>query len=344
MPNLSFEDLDRLTRELSSLSRSGIPLPDGLRQLSSTLKPGRLKSLSGELAVASDKGVPLSQALSGASVSVPRGFVALIQCAEVSGDLRSVLAFAVEHSRRIKRHRSGVLTTLVYPTFVVMILIGTLYFLSNSIIPRLIETELQLGAEFPPLTRLVFGVSRWFYGREGALLAILLAALVVSVLLVRPIRERALGLLGRLPGFRPLIGLSDAALFTHTVGRMLKHRVPLPYALEASSLAVWEGDTRNMLEQMSHAAAQGNRVGPLLRGRIPSMAVYLFRQGEERGDLADTCEGIADYCEERFERVSKRALAILEPAILLAVALCIGAILAGIYLPLFSIPKVVGGM
>lgn len=342
MADIKFEDLDRLALELSSMTRAGIPLPEGLRQLAESLKPGRLKSLAGDLAAASDKGVPLSRALGDSPIVIPAGFIALVQCAEVSGDLRSVMAFAVEHARRVKRHRSAVFTTLVYPVIVLVVLVATIVFLSRSVVPQLLETAYQMNAEFPLPTMALIYVCDLFTGDSGLCMALILGVMILSLLFVQPVQERFMGLLTHLPGFRSLIALSDTALFSHALGRMLGHGVPLPSALSAAGLAVWEKSTRAMIRKMTEAATQGHRVGPLIGGEVPSMAAYLFRQGEERGDLADACAGIAEYCEDRFDRLSKRAVAFLEPAVLLIVALLIALVLTGIYLPLFSIPRMVG--
>jgi type II secretory pathway component PulF len=99
-----------------------------------------------------------------------------------------------------------------------------------------------------------------------------------------------------------------------------------------------------MLGSMAKAAAQGHKVGPLLAGRIPATAAWLFRQAEETGSLPEACTGIASYCEDRFDRVSKRSLTVLEIILLLCVSLVVGITIVSIYLPVFQIPKVVGGM
>src|SRR5688572_12551288 len=104
MARLSVDELERLTAELASFARAGIPMPQGLRQLEQSLGRGRLRAVAGYLAQEAERGVPLSDALQRSPIGVAPEFASVLRCAEQSGDLRSVLDFAADHARRIQRH------------------------------------------------------------------------------------------------------------------------------------------------------------------------------------------------------------------------------------------------
>jgi type IV pilus assembly protein PilC len=343
MASLTVEELDRLTAELASFTRAGIPVPDGLRQLAKSLGYGRLAKVSGFLASQMEAGVPLSEALLRSPVPVPAEFASIIRCAEQSGDMRSILDFAADHSRRIQRHRAAIATTLVYPAAVVIAMYVIGMFILMFLVPKFKDIYDQLGAELPAPTVAIVELSNIFnHDFVVLVLTIILVSVLFRISFSSQARDRFYGFLGALPGFRNLAALSDTALFMKFIGRMTARGVPLHESLRAASMAVWLGRTRASLRAMAGAAEGGHMVAPLLSGEIPATAAWLFSQAEQRGDLPAACEGIADYCEDRFDRLSKRALAVIEPTLLLVVALIVGYLLVSMYLPLFNIPKLIG--
>lgn len=341
MASLSVEELERLTADLASFARAGIPMPAGLRQMEQSLGRGKLRSVAAFLAQESEHGVPLSEAMLRAPVKIAPEFASVMRCAEQSGDLRAVLDFAADHARRMQRHRAAITTALVYPAFVVLALGISTMLMLVFIVPKFKDIYDQLGAELPAPTQLIVDASNLF-AHNAHFILLPLIALLLLVAFSREFRSRVYSGLGSLPGFRGLAALSDTALFMKFVGRMTARGIPLPDSLRAASTAVWLGRTRDSLRAMAGAAEGGHTVASLLSGEVPATAAWLFAQAEQRGDLPAACEGIADYCEDRFDRTSKRALAVLEPTLLLLVALTVAFLLISMYLPLFNIPRIVG--
>jgi type II secretory pathway component PulF len=90
---------------------------------------------------------------------------------------------------------------------------------------------------------------------------------------------------------------------------------------------------------MAERGEQGHAVGDGLDGLASPVVAYLFRQAEARGDLADSCQGIAEYCEDRYEKLSSQILAALEPILIVMLGLIIGTIIVALYMPLFDLPR-----
>ncbi len=342
MSTIDINELDRLTSELASFARSGVPLPEGLAQLHSSLPGGKLKSLSGELSAATAQGQPLSEALKNSSITVPASFAALVRCGEISGDLSGVLDFALKHGRRLKNHRASMMTILIYPLLVLVVMVVILAFTMMVIMPRFTDIYEQLGAQLPGPTQLLVDVSDMFSQGFGILVVLALLA-VGGYLLIAAASERLPSrLMAFLPGVRSLVYLSDTSIMTEFVGHLLGRGVPLPEACRAASLVVYNEDMRRSLEKMAVASEQGGTSGDELNSGIPATAAWLYRQGEARGTLADSCAGIARYCENRFEIVSRRTLHLMEPMFILIISVFCGAMVIALYLPLFNIPKIMG--
>ena len=342
MARLTHQEIDRFAQELGSFVRSGMPLPDALHELASHVPPGRLQQLSREAAQATQQGTPLAEALRKSTITVPREFIALIECGEITGDMRSILDYAMQHARRVTRFRSALLTGIVYPVMLLVLLILVLAFIANFVIPYFIKIFEDLRVPLPMTTDIVFSTSPLFQGALGAIVVSLLILLLVLPLMMQSSREPILSFVSQLPGFSVLTATGDTAIYTRFLAEMLPRGVPLPMALQAAALAVTRNRTRLSLRRMSKAAEQGNAAHEYLDTHTPATAAFLFRQGEESGRLAESCAAISDYCEDRFERLGKYTMATFEPALIFIIAVVVAFVIFSIYMPLFSIPKVVG--
>jgi len=341
MNRLNPNDLDRLTSELASFARSGVPMPEGLAQLHESLPAGQLKKLTSETAEATGQGAALSDALKSSSVKVPDSFVALVRCGEIGGDMCGVLDFALENGRRLRRHRASMSTLFVYPMLVLLILIIVFGLALAFIVPKFKDIYDQLGAELPEPTQILVGFSQ-FLASGGMLFAIVLVIASLYLVIAAFLDRLPQWMIGSLPGVRGLVNLSDTAIMTEFVGRLLDRGVPLPEACRAASLVVSKNDMRESLLRMAEVAEQGGASSQELNPGMPATAAWLYRQGESRGTLSDACAGIARYCEARFDLVSRRTLYLMEPLFILVIALVIGYTVIALYLPLFNIPKIVG--
>ena len=343
MRQLSISDLERLITELSHFSKAGIAMPEGLYQLEKSLEPGLLKNTTGQLSAELQKGVRLSDALRKMEPAFPAELSAIVRCGEESGDLRSILEFTAQHSRKLSQHRAALFTAVIYPLIVLSLLVLVIAFILVKILPKFKDIYDQLGAELPAPTMLLVDISDMFIHTPLILLGAILAIVLSIVILLWPEgRRRFQQSMASLPGFGGLTTLSDTSMFTKFVGFMTARGMALDEALRIASITVWHPRMRATLLTMADAAAKGISVGPLLAGSIPATAAWLFEQAEIRGNLPEACGGISAYCDDRFERLSKRVLAALEPMLLIGAAFIIGFIVISLYLPLFNIPRIVG--
>lgn len=339
MGTLGYPQLEFMTREMASLARANIPLPEGLNQLAAAADSRRMREAYYQIAGALEQGQPLSGAL--ASAAAPPEFVAAIQCAEVSGDMADVLEFAIEHCRRVDRFYARLATLVLYPLLIVSIAAPIITVLCMVVVPRFEDIFAQLGAELPAPTQVVLQASHLL--QNGLGLGILAGSLLVLAWTCSPLFKRGMPfLLQRLPFFKDLLLLSDLAMLMRFFERMLRRGLPLPVVLRAASLAVWGARLRGRLFMMAVRAEQGIMVFNTLQGVIPALPLHLLQQAERRGDLVETCPGVARYCEERFTLRADAKLVMLEPILVVFLGALIGGIVVALYLPLFNLPKLIG--
>lgn len=341
MASLTAAEIDQFMTELDGLVRTNAPLPDGLRRFAAGRPAGSQRQFCERLAAGLESGKPFDQAARDSGVRVPPHVIAVLRCMEISGKGSEILDFAVNHGRRCRRHRDALVTAAFYPALVLLVCMGILWLFANFLHPRLVDIFSQLGAELPGATLLAIGLGRLFTGPAGTSVMVLLAAILATFFLVARLRELLIEAIAALPGLDTLVAVGDTAVSMRFVGVMLKGGVPLHVALEAAGFSVALERTRAALRIMSRAAESGQPSAPHLPRTTPATAAWLYRSAEERGDLPETCLGISDYCENTFDRLSVRRLAIFEPLMIVALALFIGFFVISSYLPLFMIPKVI---
>jgi len=190
--------------------------------------------------------------------------------------------------------------------------------------------------------QLLWTASEFLASPAGVIASALALFLLAGPLLTESGNNRLLDLLSHTPFVRPLVDLSDSAMWLRFTGAMLARNVPLHEALRAASLAVNSHLTRTALGEMAIAAERGHRISDRLPGGTPSAAAYMFEQGESRGCLGSSCPAIAGYCEQKFELLSRRASQLLEPALLVVLGMFVTAYLYAWYGPLFDLPKHIG--
>ncbi len=342
MARLTLDDLDRLSRELAHLTRSGIALPDGLRAFAASTHRGTLKSLTSQVAQAMQQGKPLSQALAESNPLPPPDFIYLVRAGERSGQLETLLMSASDQARRMRRHRSALATAATYPFIVIIAALMIMFLLANTFLPQLSDIYRQLGAaQLPGATQFVFDIGYVLSGTSGVIILLLLVGCIVFLLLPS-VRDSVYRGMLRIPGLDLLSALSDTTVAMRSLGVLLAGGVPLNEALHVARLTVWERRFALSLDQMARAAEKGQPTAPLLSSAVPSTAAWLYAEAERRGSLPEACDGIARYCEERFDRISVNSITVIEPVLIILLGLLMGFVVISCYLPLFMIPKIMG--
>ena len=339
MASLGYSKLEFMMREMASLARAGIPLPDGLRKLAESAEDGRIREAYGQIAKQLDQGRSLSEAM--AALSAPADFVAAIRCAEYSGEMSEVLEYAIEHCRRVDRFYGKLANLLLYPVLVMALAFPILVMLGMYVVPKFQDIFEQLGGDLPAPTQLLVNFGAIMsQGRVGYVLLAL--AVLVLVWCCSPLFMRSMPfLLQRLPFFNRMVLLSDVAMLMRFLERMLPRGLPLPQILLAASLSVWSKPLQSRLQQMAEQAEKGLQVFGSLQGVIPALPLHLLRTAEARGDLVESCPGVARYCEERFEIGSQVHLTRLEPLLIIMLGFMVGGAVICLYLPLFKIPTMI---
>ena len=337
---------DRLTfaRQLATLVRAGVPLDRSL-SLSRDLaaKPALRRVIDGTLKELRS-GQSLAHSLAANEHFFPPLYVAMVRAGEASGTLPAVLDRLVEFEEFSAELRGYLLSALIYPILLLVVGGVAIGFLLGFVVPRFAQIFEEAGKELPLPTQVLMDVSMAF--RDYGWLAVLV--IVGAVLLFnRWIRTES----GRLRWDQwrlkaPLLGdvslKLEIARFAKTMGTLLTQAVPIISALRLTREVLSNRRVAAAVEPLIQGIKRGQGLAaPLAEtGLFPVLAVQLMTLGEQTGKLDSMLLELAAIYDREVRVATKRLVAFIEPAVILAMGLVVGTIVISTLLAIVSINEV----
>jgi len=335
------QDVANLTRELSIMLGAGQDLDRSLRFLVDTAPNPRVRATVESLRKTVRDGGSLAGALAEHPGSFPRIYVGLVRAGEAGGTLAPTLERLADLLERERSLASTITSAMIYPGLLLLVAIGSITLLLTQVLPQFVPLFEQNGAALPRPTQLLIatGDAVSAYGIY-ALLAIIALVLAARQTLRRP-RPRLLmdRLLLRLPVVGGLTREIVAARFTRTLGTLLNNGVPLIAALGIVQDAIGNLAGVAAVERATVSAKGGAGLSRPLEesGVFPARTVYLLRLGEETAQLGPMALRAAEIHEEKTRLGVQRLVALLVPAITVAMGAVIAAIVASLLLAMLGL-------
>ena len=334
------KDMAVFCRQFVSILRAGVPISTVLSMMGQQTENRRLTAAIREMQADIEKG----ETLAGAMRRHPRIFnsmlVNMVAAGEASGSLEDSFRQMEIYFERVKRTKGAVVRAMIYPCILLCVMIGVLIVMMTRIIPQFLQTFEEMGVELPFLTRCVMAVSDWFVAWWWLLLAVLAALVVGGIFFGRTRRgKHFFGFIARrAPVFGRLTVRSACADLCRTLSLLLASGITLNDALELAARNMRNIDFEEAVRATRAAVTRGQplHTGLAAAGLFPPMVVNLAGVGEETGDLQDMLGKVADYYDDEVEDATKRLLALLEPAVILFMAVFVVIIVLSIFLPMLS--------
>ena len=324
-----YEDITAWCRELGWLLKAGINLSDGLEILGAANRAMRLGPAC-EAIRSGIRGGQSLQAAMAASGLFPADIVSMVDVAEASGTLPSVLE-RIAHSReQMEKVRERITSALVYPSLLVAIAAAAVMFIMYYIVPTLKEVITNSGGPVPGAAHFVIGISDWLIANGAMLLVSMgLAGLAAALAAqVQAVRQAAFTLSTYLPVLGGLIRNAAAIRFCRTLATLLEAGVGLSEGLRLMKMGEPSAEIRRVLEDMEVALRAGEDfVEPMGRSRMfPAVLSRMLRVGSETGNFTPSLLQATEMQQVQFTRSVERAMALLEPIIILTLSVFVGSI------------------
>ncbi len=338
---MNTRDLLIFTGELSDLLASGMKLGNALNSL--TRRHG---SSSGDVIVRSlrddiIRGTSLSDALARFPGTFSALYVSLVRAGEASGNLSAVMQRIVKHYERVQEVKEKVIMALVYPCIVLLIGTATLIFTMVFVIPRFTLIFEELGSTLPLPTRILIAISYGLihYGWLILIVGGILIAMFRRYLRTEPGRKWWHNLQLHMPVIREIVTASAFTQFAHTLGMLIGNGVPVLHALDIGERTVTNAIIAAEIHNARERVTDGTTIsGPLAAGKIfPPMLTDMLAIGEETGDMSGALAHIARRYENNLDRSIKIFTTVLEPILIVLMAVLVGFVAISILLAVFDL-------
>ncbi|MDD5260906.1 MAG: type II secretion system F family protein [Methylacidiphilales bacterium] len=364
-PKVKGKTLMVFTRQLATLIDAGLPLLRSLKTLLKQEKNLALKNSMHNLSDSVESGSTFSEALAQHPHIFNKLYVNMVKAGELGGVLEVVLGRLAEFQEKSQKIRSKVVSAMVYPVVVLVIAVGILAFLLLFIVPKFeaIFNDMLNGKPLPGLTVMVIDASKlvqflvWPPSIEAnklpidalqwiqfpiPYLPIVIAAAVIGWKIFSNLPAGAM-MLDRwklkLPLFGDLINKTAIARFSRTLGTLVSSGVPILQALNITKETSGNIVIADAIAKIHESVKEGeSMVDPLeASGLFPPMVVSMIQVGEETGQLPDMLTKVADVYEEEVDITVTGLTSLLEPIMIVFLALIVGTIVIALFLPLISI-------
>jgi type IV pilus assembly protein PilC len=336
------------TRQLATLVGAGMPLLRGLRILLKQEKVPALREALNGMGEAVESGSTFSEALAQYPKIFDKLFINMVKAGEAGGVLETVLERLAEFMEKSERIKSKVKSAMVYPCVVLVAAMAILGFMLTNVIPKFqdIFKDLLEGKPLPALTQLVINVSN-FVKTKGLIIVIVVAVMVVAAKLWKKTETGRFALDKfklKLPLFGQLFVKTAVARFTRTLGTLMSSGVPVLQALNIVKETSGNEVIARAIQQVHDAVKEGESMAmPLEAAAVfPGMVVSMVDVGEETGALPEMLMRISDNYDDEVDAAVEGLTSIIEPVMIIFLAVIIGTIVLAMFIPLISIISEMG--
>jgi type IV pilus assembly protein PilC len=339
--------LTSFTRQLATLVDAGLPLLRGLRVLEKQERNSALRTILGELALAIEGGSTFSEALAQHPKTFNRLFVNMVKAGELGGVLEVVLKRLAEFSEKAQKIKGKVKSALFYPIAVMLVATGILILLMTFVVPRFKEVFAGMDVQMPDFTLFVLAVSDAVRHNIVKTLGAVAVAWVLIVLFLKTKIGRLLwdNLKLKLPAVGPVISKVAISRFCRTLGTLVSSGVPILQALTIVKETAGNVVISNAVAKVHDSVKEGETItAPLESARVfPPMVVSMVDVGEQTGALPEMLLRISDNYDEDVDNAVAAMTSLLEPLMIVVLALMVGSIVIAMFLPLIKMITTLSG-
>jgi type II secretory pathway component PulF len=332
-------------RELSTLLGVGVPLLEALETLARQHK-GRFHTVILLLRDRVAAGASLAQAMREHPAVFDELAINITEVGEDAGTLDSSLETLADFRERSEQFRGRIATALIYPAIVLTLAVVSSLFLMTFVVPRIIQPLVEQGLELPLPTRVVKGLSDFLIAWWWVLAACGVALFITLGALIRTPNGRLAWhrAVLRIPILGDLVRKQAIVRICVVVGTLLKSGVVFVRAVQIAQRTTSNLVLRQALVECERAINAGGDIGEAIErtGAFPPMVVQVFAVGQQSGRLEEMLDRLAMTYDQQVSTAASRLTAVLEPALIVVLALVVLFIVLATVLPILEAGNVVG--
>jgi type IV pilus assembly protein PilC len=328
------------TRQLSTLVEAGLPLLRGLRILQEQEENQALRRVIGDLSLAIESGSSFAEAVEWQPKIFNRLYVNMVKAGEIGGALEVTLTRLAEFMEKAQKIKGKVKAAMFYPCAVLTVAAGVVALLMVFVVPKFKEVfnGLLEGAQMPAFTRFVLGISEAI---KNHIIGTVIAIAALCVVFLLGLRTN----LGRrsfdqfkltMPVLGPVFRKAAISRFARTLGTLVGSGVPILQALTIVKETAANVVLCRVISSVHDNVKQGDPIAPTLKASrvFPAMVAGMVDVGEQTGALPEMLMKIADNYDEQVDNAASAMTSLLEPIMIVFLAVVVGSIVIAMFLPL----------
>ncbi len=340
--------LTAFTRQLATLVEAGLPLLRGLRILEEQEEHPALKQVIGEIAQDIENGDSLAEAVARHPKIFNRLYANMVRAGEIGGALETALGRLADFMEKAQKIKGKVKAAMFYPSAVLAVAAIIVGILMAYVVPRfaLVFGDLANGRPLPGFTRFVFGLSGVIQHHALTAAALIGTGVALFLLAIRTNKGRWVFDRFKLasPVLGPLFRKLAVSRFARTLGTLITNGVPILQALTIVKETVGNVVVGDLVGVVHENVKQGEPLAPGLKASsvFPAMVAGMVDVGEQTGALPEMLMKVADVYDDEVDNATSALTSLLEPVMIVFLAILVGSIVIAMFLPLIEI--VTGGM
>jgi type IV pilus assembly protein PilC len=335
-------DIAIFSRQLATMMKSGVPIVGGLEIIAGGQKNPKAKQLYTDIRTSIEGGSSLHESLSKHPVQFDELYRNLVHAGETAGVLETVLDTIASYKENIEALKGKIKKALFYPATVIAVAILVSAVLLIFVVPQFQNVFASFGADLPAFTKMIISASDFMIGYwwlvAGAVGGTISGLLFFKrrSLAFQHFLDRAIL---KLPVVGQIMHNSAIARFARTLAVTFQAGVPLVEALDIVSGATGNTVYETAVKRIRDDVSVGYQVNVAMRqvGLFPHMVIQMAAIGEEAGALDAMLYKVAEFYEQEVNNAVDALSSLLEPMIMIFIGGIVGAMVIGMYLPIFKL-------
>lgn len=334
-------------RQFATLIRAGIPIVEATNILAQQTESKALQAALREVERDLQGGMAFSAAVEKQPKIFPPLFVNMVRAGEMTGSLDGTLDRLATYFEKQYALKKKVQSTMTYPIILLLLIVGVVIFLMTTIVPNFVSMFEQFGSDLPVITQMVVSTSEFVQSYWWMILLAVIVIVSIFMLLFKKNQSFHYGVhvaLLRMPIFGKVLRLSAIARMTRTLSSLFSSSVPILQALGIVERVVANPVIGKVVAEARENLEKGSPLSePFKKSWVfPPLVSHMTAIGEQTGSLDYMLEKIADFYEEDVERTVDSLKSLIEPLMIVILAVVVGFIVLSIMIPMFTIYTEIG--
>jgi type IV pilus assembly protein PilC len=343
---VSARDYSIFCRQFVSILRAGVSIINALDMMKDQTENKTLRKALEGVHEDVSKGESMAAAMKKRSKVFPGMLCNMVEAGEASGSMEIAFERMAVQFEKENKLQQAVKKAMIYPVVLLVVMIGVLFLMMIWVIPSFMGMFEELDADMPAITQMVINLSDFVVAKWWLILLVAAAAIALFKLYASSPNGKFVlgGIALKIPVFGKLQMKSECARLGRTLCTLLGAGVPMIDAIEITSRSMENVHYKKALLDAKDQVMRGMALSRPLKtcGLFPPMVVHMVSIGEETGNIESMLENVANYYEDDVQVATEQMMALMEPAIIVVMAVVVGVMIMAIMSPMLSLYESIG--